>query len=81
MLELGEQRVEYGQALAERFGVARQSEVRIDALSDGIGDILDEQGREVASPVTDAHAAKGPFEILIFVADRTNVSKARPFGQ
>ena len=79
-LERALQRIERGRAGREPLAVARQLEVRRDAVADHVGDVIDIQAREVLRAIGHAEATERPRERIVVPLARDRV-EPRAFGQ
>ena len=80
-VERRSERLEGRRARGQLLAVARELEVRIDALSPDVGEVVDVEAREITRLVRRAEAAERPRERVVAARRRCELREPRAFGQ
>ncbi|MFO0632956.1 MAG: hypothetical protein U0168_08915 [Nannocystaceae bacterium] len=80
-LERGVDRRKARRRRGQAFAVARQLEVRVDAVADRIGDVVDEQAREVLGAIEHAQLSERPRQRVVVVVVVGQGREATALGQ
>ena len=75
------ERLEGRRARGQLLAVARELEVRIDAMAPNVGEVVDIEAREIARLVRRAEAAERPGERVVAGRRRCELREPRAFGQ